>query len=196
MNLSRVQSEKNIASGRLLCPQQTVLLVVDVQERFVPVIHDVYPMMDNIAVLMQAAGILNVPVIVTEQYPKGLGHTIQQLSSIIKSSNISVFEKTEFGALVDNNVKAAIASERTQLVVCGIETHVCVNQTVHQALQQGFQTHVVHDAVSSRHTNNHQTALAKMTQSGAIATTTEMVLFEWLSTSKHPEFKAIQQLIK
>lgn len=185
------------SSSRLLNAKNSVLLVVDVQERFMPVIHGVEAMNDNIAVLIQAAQILGVPTVVTEQYPKGLGHTIEQLQSVLpEDGTVPVLEKVEFGALADSQVQAALPSERKQLVVCGIETHVCVNQTVHQALEQGWQTHVVRDAVSSRHPDNHATALEKMTQSGAIATTTEMVLFEWLSTSKHPQFKAIQQLIK
>lgn len=190
--------EATTTPSKLLAAEQSVLMVVDVQERFVPVIHDVYTMSDNIAVLIQAACILDVPVIVTEQYPKGLGPTISQLKQVFpeESGAVKVFEKTEFGSLTDANIQNAIPTGRKQLVVCGIETHVCVNQTVHQALEQGLQTHVVRDAVSSRHPDNHVTALQKMTQSGAVPTTTEMVLFEWLSTSKHPQFKAIQQLIK
>lgn len=176
--------------------QQSALLVVDLQERLLPNIHNYHQAVKNTVVLIKAAQLLDIPVMVSEQYVKGLGATVAAVSSVFNDKTI-VLEKTTFGVLAEPQLKQAFqALERSQVIVCGIETHVCVNQSVHQLLQLGYQCHVVQDAVSSRLPENKAAGLQKMQQSGAVVTSTEMALFELLEDSKHPLFKQVQSLIK
>jgi nicotinamidase-related amidase len=147
-------------------------------------------------VLVRAASILGIPVIVSEQYPKGLGHTVSKIKEVLPE-NALILDKTAFGCLGDNGIKAALAKvKRTQVLVCGLETHVCVNQTVHQLLDEGYEVHLATDALASREASNKSVGLRKMEQAGAIPSCVEMALFEWMGHSKHADFKELQGLIK
>src|SRR5690349_7099792 len=129
--------------SRLLSADNSMLLVIDVQEKFVPVIHDCDELVEKIEVLVQAAKRLNVPVVISEQYPAGLGPTVGELKNILPETAI-VMEKTAFGCLGDQGMRDTIAGlNRRQVIVCGIEAHVCVNQTVHQLLADGYEVHVI-----------------------------------------------------
>lgn len=183
-------------SDRLASAQDSLLLVVDIQERFVPIIHESDRVLKNTAILMQAANNLGVSIMVSEQYPKGLGPTAAELKRWYTPETVTL-EKSAFGCLEDQGMKDYLAaSGKRQMVVCGIEAHVCVNQTVHQLLSMGYPVFLVVDAVSSRTVANMQVGLQKMIQSGAIPCSTEMVLFEWMRDAAHPDFKAVQALIK
>ncbi len=176
--------------------KQAALLVVDIQERLVPSIYNYHQVVKNTAILIKACRELNIPVIVSEQYVKGLGPTVPTLRQLFHDETL-VLEKTTFGALGQPTIAMALKElERPQIMVCGIETHVCVNQSVHQLLAAGYQPHVVEDAVSSRLPENKTAGLGKMKQSGAIMTTTEMAVFELLYDAKNPAFKPVQALIK
>lgn len=188
-------------SSTLLSIETSALLIVDVQEKFLPGMHDPECLMLNLSRLIQGAERLNVPIVVTEQYPQGLGHTVAPLNALLPVS-AKKLEKRSFGAMAEPGflpvIQAAGLSEtgRRQIILCGIEAHICVNQTAHQLLQGGFQVHLVQDAISSRTAENRQIGIHKMVQAGVIPTSTEMVLFELLETAAHPEFKFIQSLIK
>jgi nicotinamidase-related amidase len=184
------------SSSRLLNTTNTVLLVVDMQEKFAQAIPTFGQIQHRIQTLIKACDILNVPVIVSEQYPKGLGHTIEGLLQCLPS-NALVLEKMSFGCGDDETIANTLKQlGKSQVIVCGIEAHVCVNQTVHQLLHGGYEVHLVQDAIDSRKTVDRDIAVSKMQQSGSIPSSLEMVLFELMQTAKHPQFKAIQSLVK
>jgi nicotinamidase-related amidase len=173
---------------------RAALAVIDVQEAFRPAVLDFDRVAGNVGVLVQGARILGLPVIVTEQYPKGLGHTVPEVAEHL--DGISPLEKTSFSAVGADGFPAALAEVRDQVVVCGIESHVCVNQTAEDLLAAGREVHVVGDAVTSRTAANRDLGLHKMEQSGATLTSVETALFELLREAGTPEFKEIQRLIK
>jgi isochorismate hydrolase len=179
----------------ILDAQDAVLLIIDVQEAFRKFIPDIDKLAKNICTLMKAAAILKLPVLVTEQYPKGLGRTISEISSTVGDHQL--FEKQCFSCCGSDEFASALASlSRKQVIVSGIEAHVCVNQTVHDLLLTGYKPHLVTDAVSSRLAQNKKIGLKKMIGSGAVPSTVEMCLFEMLINSGTESFKAVQQLVK
>lgn len=183
-------------TGRLLNPSEAVLLVVDIQERFVDAINECERVIKRSRIMLEACGKLGIPVIVSEQYPKGLGHTVRELLENLPE-NTPIFEKTAFGCGADPAIHEALAAlGRRQVMVCGIEAHVCVNQTVHQLLQAGYQVHLIQDAISSRSKKDAKTAFKKMHQSGAIPSGVEMAMFELMGNARHERFKELQALIK
>ncbi len=181
---------------RLLDPKKSALLVVDIQQKFVPIVHEAERIIAKTKALIEAAAILNIPIVVSEQYPKGLGRTVDELSEPLPGGTI-VCEKTSFGCLGDDHLAKKIrALKRKQIVVCGVETHVCVSQTVHQLLDAGYEVHLIEDALASRDPRNIEIGVRKMEQTGAIPSCVEMAIFEWMGHSKHADFKALQALIK
>jgi nicotinamidase-related amidase len=171
----------------LLTRDRAALVVVDVQESFRP-----YAIFERVAnacgKLVQAARILDVPALVSEQYPKGLGHT----ASEVGITDEPLIEKTVFSAARADGFDLG---GRDQAIVCGIETHVCVSQTVHDLLAAGIEVHVPADAVGSRHEIDYERGLQRMERAGAIVSTVEATLFELLGRAGTPEFKAVQKLI-
>ncbi len=175
---------------------ETGLILIDVQEAFRPVIDGFDRVVANCGILLEGFGVLDRPVLVSEQYPQGLGHTVPELEDRIPEGAARV-EKMRFSACgVTPFDEALQAAGCSTWVVAGIETHVCVNQTVHDLLARGFQVHVAADAVSSRTAANREAALEKMTADGARQTTAEMALFEMLEVAGTPEFKAISKLVR
>jgi nicotinamidase-related amidase len=171
----------------LLDRHRATLIVVDVQEGFRS--YDSFASVtDGCAKLLQAARILEVPCLVSEQYPKGLGHTAPEVG-LREEPRI---EKTVFSAARADGFEL---SGRTQAVVCGIETHVCVSQTVHDLLDRGVEVHVPADAVGSRHQLDYERGLERLERAGAVVSTVESVLFELLERAGTPEFKQVQRLI-
>ena len=174
----------------------TVLTIIDMQEGFRSPISDFAEMAAHIALVTHAAQLLNIPVIVTEQYPKGLGHTADEIKAVLPAG-INIIEKTAFSSCGASAFEAEL--ERTKalnVLICGLEAHVCVNQTTHDLLERGYRVHLLTDCITARSAQNKQVGLAKMQQSGAIPSSTEMALFELLRDSRHKQFKAIQKLIK
>jgi len=171
----------------LLARDRAALVVVDVQESFRP-----YAAFEDVASacakLVQAARILELPTLVSEQYPKGLGHTAPELGL----TDEPLIEKTVFSAARADGFDLA---GREQAIVCGIETHVCVSQTVHDLLQRGIEVHVPADAVGSRHSIDYERGLERLERAGAVVSTVEAALFELLERAGTPEFKAVQKLI-
>jgi nicotinamidase-related amidase len=177
----------------LLEREHATLVVVDVQEAFRPY-ASFAQVAASCAKLVQGARLLDVPRIVSEQYPRGLGHTAPEVGL----QDEPVIEKSVFSAArAEGFERAGIgAGGREQAIVCGIETHVCVSQTVHDLLARGVQVHVPADAVGSRHRLDYERGLERLQRAGAIVTTVESVLFELLERAGTPEFKAVQGLVK
>lgn len=172
---------------RTLDRERAALVVVDVQEAFRPAVEDFDAVVANTRRLMAGAEIMGVPVVVTEQYPKGLGHTARELGEV------HAVEKTCFSAARADGFDL---DGRDQALVCGIEAHVCVSQTAHDLLERGLEVHVASDAVTSRTFANRDVGLHKMEQSGAIVTSVETALFELLGAAGTDEFKEVQRLVK
>jgi len=171
----------------LLVRRRATLIVVDVQEGFRS--YDVFAdVASACAKLLEGSRVLDVPALVSEQYPKGLGHSAPELGLM----NEPTIEKTVFSAARADGFDLA---GREQAIVCGIEAHVCVSQTVHDLLDIGVEVHVPADAVGSRHPLDCERGLARMQSAGAVVTSVESVLFELLERAGTPEFKAVQQLI-
>lgn len=180
----------------ILSLKETAFLIVDVQEAFRQSIADLDEIARKIAIFARGVRLLNVPILVTEQYPKGLGKTVPEIAEVL-SDEIEFIEKTTFSscgapAFAEKLNRLAVK----QIVVAGIEAHVCVNQTVHDLLAQGFQAHLLADCISSRKEENKQIALTKMQASGALLSSVEQSLFELMRDAKNEQFKAIQKLIK
>lgn len=171
----------------LLDRERTALIVVDVQEGFRPY-ASFAGVADASRKLVQAARILDVPTLVSEQYPKGLGHTAPEVGI----EDERVIEKTVFSAARADGFDLG---GRSQALVCGIEAHVCVSQTVHDLLERGVEVHVPADAVGSRHRIDYERGLERLERAGAVVTTVESSLFELLGRAGTPEFKAVQKLI-
>jgi nicotinamidase-related amidase len=171
----------------LLSRERAALVVVDVQEAFRPY-ASFAGVAQSCAKLVRGARILGLPTQVSEQYPKGLGHTAPEVGL----EDEPRIEKSVFSAARAEGFDLA---GREQAVVCGIETHVCVSQTVHDLLERGVEVHVPADAVGSRHEVDYQRGLERMERAGAVVTTVEAALFELLERAGTPEFKEVQRLI-
>jgi nicotinamidase-related amidase len=171
----------------LLERERCALVVVDVQEAFRPY-ASFRGVADASAKLLQAARLLAIPRLVSEQYPKGLGHTAPEVGL----QDEQPISKTVFSAV---RAEGFDLEQRDQAVVCGIETHVCVSQTVHDLLARDVEVHVPADAVGSRHALDYERALERMERAGAVVSSVEAVLFELLERAGTPEFKEVQKLI-
>ena len=181
-------------SPDLMRPADTGLLVVDVQERLLPAITGHAELTWNVERLLDGARILGVRIGATEQYPEKLGPTVSQLAERLMEPAAS---KMAFSCGACDEIFSGWKGQGIHRVaVCGIETHVCVQQTVLDLLAAGMQVFVVVDAVGSRRSIDYDTALRRMELSGATLTTTEAVLFEWCGVSGTPEFKQISALVK
>jgi nicotinamidase-related amidase len=178
-------------SAPKLDPGRAALVVVDVQEAFRKVIPDFDDIARATATMVSGAEATSVPVIVTEQYPQGLGSTVPEVAERLPEGAERV-SKLVFSA---PEAEEFDLQGRDQAVVCGIEAHVCVNQTVLDLLDQGLEVHVVQDAVGSRTAENRDVGLHKAERAGAVITTVEMALFELVGRAGTDEFKQVQKLV-
>ncbi|MCS6873767.1 MAG: hydrolase [Pyrinomonadaceae bacterium] len=180
----------------LLQKEKCALVVVDMQEAFRHVIPDFSKIVSQIAALIEGCKILKVPILLTEQYPKGLGHTVEEIMKVIPE-DCPIYEKTSFSCCGAEEFLEKLSSiGANQILVCGIETHICVSQTAHDLIEKGFQVHLIADCVSSRYPENKLIGIEKLKQAGAILSSAEMALFEMMRSSSHPCFKQIQTLVK
>ena len=176
--------------------EDSLILIIDIQEKLLNAVFSREALEKKAAIIANAAGILNIPVVVTEQYPQGLGSTITSLKSVLKQ-NTRYFEKSAFSALDEPEIRESVKNfNKNHIIIFGIETHICVNQTTSALLKQGYEVSVIKDACASRVESEHMSGLERMNANGASVLTVETALFEWLKTSKHPNFKEIQYLIK
>ena len=177
----------------LLERAKSLLLLVDMQERLVPAMAGAADVTANCGNLLRAAHALGVPVLASEQYPKGLGPTIPELADLASRR----LEKVEFSAYANTAIRGELTQMgRLQVVLCGIEAHVCVLQTGLELIDAGFQVFVAADAVASRQPESREVALHRLGRAGATLITAEMALFEWLRSAGAPEFRAISKLIR
>jgi nicotinamidase-related amidase len=172
------------------------LLVVDVQEAFRGAVKDFPLIASRISTAVRAFDLLGIAPVITEQNPKGLGRTADEIMLSL-ADDTAIVEKTTFSAGREAGVLELLEkAEADQIVICGIETHICVNQTAHDLLDQGFAVHVLTDCVASRFDHDKQAGLSKMLASGVVPSCTEMAIFELMKDSKDERFRQIQALIK
>ena len=179
----------------LIKPDQSCLIVIDIQERLVPAMQAPARVIRNTRTLMMAATRLGVPMRLTEQYPKGLGHIVPELGELAR--NGKTFEKMHFSCMNEPAFAAEFKSlNRRQAVIVGMEAHICVMQTGVDLMEQGFEIFVVTDATASRTLESEKACLDRLSAAGAGIVTTEMVVFEWLGRAGTPEFKELLREIK
>jgi len=178
----------------LLERNRSQLLMVDIQERLLLAMAEAGPVVKNGGRLLEAARTLTVPVVVSEQYPAGLGRTGPELANLAPAN--AIHEKMEFSCFANAALRAALSSEGRQTVIFGIEAHVCVLQTAIEMAADRRDVTIVVDAIGSRANDSKEVALRRMQDAGVRLATTEMVLFEWLRRAGTPEFKTISRLIR
>ena len=179
----------------ILDKSKTALLIIDIQEKILAVMQNTESVVGNTLKLIKGFKILNSPIFITEQYPKGLGPTQKDISNELE--NIEVLQKMSFSGIGAENLFPRLKEKNIQqVVVTGIEAHVCVQQTVLDLIENKFQVNIAVDAVSSRHEIDYETAINRMRSHSAEITTTESILFEMLRVSGTDEFKQISRVIK
>ena len=172
-------------------------MLIDIQEKLAPHIAEHRKLLKKTAILIQGLQALNIPIMVNEQYPKGLGHTLPELTQLLSEKNTPVFEKTTFSACDTPTSWHHIAQQnRNNVILFGTETHVCVMQTALDLLDNGMQPIIITDAVGSRDLYDRKIAIRRMRRAGAVVTTTEAILFELCRSSEDPAFKTISALVK
>jgi nicotinamidase-related amidase len=179
----------------MLNVDNSVLLVIDIQEKLYRAIYQKEQMLDNLQRLIKGIKVLEIPILVTEQYPQGLGATIPEITQLLP--DVKRLPKVCFSCCADEAILREIKKlNRKQVLIAGIESHICVYQTTADLIAEGYEVFGVSDAISSRTAENRDTGLKMMTQSGAKLTNTEAALFELLKVAKGDKFKAISQIIR
>ena len=186
----------NEAARRPLRPEECALAVIDIQEKLLPPIWEKERMVRNSQLLIRAATVMNLPLLVSTQYARGLGATVPEIASLL--SGVKVIDKLEFGCFNNGDYCSAAGklANRNTLLLCGMETHICVMQTALGALNQGMQVHVAADAVSSRTELNWKIGLNRMQTAGAVISSTEMMVYELMGKSGTAQFKEMLKWIK
>jgi nicotinamidase-related amidase len=174
--------------------EETVLMVIDIQEKLIPAMKYGKEIIQNTNTLVSIAQKLGLPIIVTEQYPKGLGKTVSELSNNLGEA--LTYEKMTFSGYTNELAAALKLQGKKKIIVTGTETHVCVFQTVRDLLAEGYEVFVVNDAVCSRTKENYRNGLTLMSSMGAVVTNTETVFFDLIKQSGTPLFKELSKLIK
>ena len=181
--------------SKLLKPGTAALLVIDIQERILPVMNNYQRVVDNTIKLIKGFKVLGASIYYTEQYPKGLGPTVRSIAE--EMGDIKPFDKMTFSCSGAGNLFDELKSKNIlQVVVCGIEAHVCVQQTVLDLVENGFQVNLAADAVSSRKDIDYSVALDRMRHHGIELSTTESILFELLNICGTPQFKEVSKIVK
>ncbi|OGI21092.1 MAG: hypothetical protein A2287_06020 [Candidatus Melainabacteria bacterium RIFOXYA12_FULL_32_12] len=183
-------------NSSLLNIDTTALLIIDIQEKLLKAQFEQEKIIKNVSILAETAKILDIPVIISEQYPQGLGFTIKEIKEKLPE-NTDFFEKTSFNCCLESGFTDQIHRiNRKQILICGMEAHICVHQTVHSLISLGYDVHIIQDAVTSRKQSEYEYGLKRMISYGAIPNCTEMAIFELIKCAKHPQFKSIQNLVK
>ncbi len=187
----------NIIIDRLSNAAQSQLLIIDVQQKLIPSIpaEVINLVIKNINAMQEMALLLKIPSLITEQYPKGLGSTSKAILEKYQP-NSAITEKTSFSCCHATDFSTNINHTRQQLILVGMESHVCVLQTALALISQQKTVFVVEDAICSRFKKHHRNALARMSNEGVIITNSESVMFEWLRDANHPHFKTASKLIR
>ncbi|UCG71235.1 MAG: hydrolase [Thermoplasmata archaeon] len=179
----------------ILTKENTALVVVDVQEKLLPYVVDKEKVVDNIKMMIKFAHIMDIPVILTEHYPKGLGTTVTEINEVLKE--YSPKKKVIFSCFGSPGFSKKIKElDVKRIMICGIESHICVEQTTLDAMDSGYEVHVIADAISSRTRMNRDFGIDKMRQFGAIISSTEMAMYEIMERADTEEFKEVLKLVK
>jgi nicotinamidase-related amidase len=190
-------TEYSEMARRALEAEQCALVVIDIQEKLLPPIFQKEQLLRNAQLLIRAAGILKIPVLVSTQYAKGLGGTVPEISSLLEGNE--AIDKTLFscfGSAAFCNELKRLPGRRNTLLLCGMESHICVTQTALGALREGYVVHVASDAVSSRAEWNWKIGLERMRAAGAVISSTEMVIYELMRSSSSAAFKELLPHLK
>jgi nicotinamidase-related amidase len=185
------------AARRTLEPQHCALVVVDIQEKLLPPIFNKEALVKNSQLLIRLAKILDLPVMVTTQYSKGLGPTLPEIASLL--ADVTPTDKLEFSCFGSDAFRShlkALPGDRNTVLLCGMEAHICVMQTALGALNEGYLVHVATDAVGSRAESNWKVGLDRMKSAGAVMSSTEMMMYELLRCSGTPAFKELLPHLK
>ena len=178
-----------------ILPQDTMAIAVDYQERLIPAMHEKEILIKNSNLLLSGLKMLDIPVIVSRQYPEGLGDTVVELNQAVEG--FPVYDKTSFSCYDEKSIKEVIDGyDRKTVIMCGVEAHICVLQTLIDLQAGGFQTIMVSDCVGSRQKRDTKMGLKRALSEGALPATYESLLFELTRNSKNPRFKAISKLVK
>jgi nicotinamidase-related amidase len=183
--------ERSVDGGAKLDPRRAALVVIDVQEAFRKAVPGFDQVVRAVAALVRGAEVMEIPIVVTEQYPEGLGRTVPELAEVLPQG-VAPIEKVCFSA---SQAEGFDLAGRDQALVAGIEAHVCVNQTVLDLLARGLEVHVPRDATDSRYEENKEVALEKLERAGAVITSVETALFELVGRAGTDEFKRGQGLV-
>lgn len=192
-----IPAEASDVTRLALQAEHCALIVVDIQEKLLPPIFNKDELVKNAQLLVRLANILEIPTIVTTQYARGLGRTVQEIASLLLETR--PIDKLQFGCFGCGEFRSALKSLpglRNTLLVCGMETHICVMQTVLGALNDGYLVHVASDAVGSRVRWNWEIGLDRVRAAGAVISTTEMMIYELLRSSGTPQFKEMLPYLK
>jgi len=190
------QVRQSEAARRPLLAEECALAVIDIQEKLLPAIWEKERLVRNSQLLIRLAEMMSIPVIATTQYVKGLGQIVPEIASLLPDTN--PMDKLEFGCFGNGEFCSAVSrlAGRNTLLLCGMETHICVLQTALGALNQGLNVHVAADAVSSRAELNWKLGLERMRDAGAVISSTEMMMYELMGKSGTPVFKEMLKFIK
>jgi len=180
-----------------LSATSSVLFLVDIQNRLLPSVPTTTGnrLLKATQLLVEAARLYEVPTMVSEQYPQGLGPTVEPLAKLLDPMN--PYEKCEFSGWQNEQIAAALrAFDRTSVILCGIEAHICVLQTALDLLDQGYNVHVASDAIASRESANYDIATNLMRDAGAVISSSETIAFQWARQAGTPKFKALSKLVR
>jgi nicotinamidase-related amidase len=189
-NLSAISNEYSEIARRPLEPDQCALLVVDIQEKLLPPIFQKDQVVRNSKLLIRAAGVLKIPAVISTQYAKGLGQTVPEIASLLPETG--AIDKDRFSCFGSDAFCAQLKrlpGKRNTLLLCGMESHICVMQTALAGLREGYIVHIASDAVSSRTEWNWKIGLERMRAAGAVISSTEMMIYELMRSSSSPAFK-------
>ncbi len=187
-----------MGTKRLIRPEDSVLMIIDVQEKFVPVIPDIEKVIDNSCFMLEVAQLFSMEIIITEQNPSSLGKTVGNISDVASEIGKSDrFEKMTFSCWRDDGIRSVLANlNRGTILLCGIETPVCILQTGIDLLRSGFDVYLCVDAIAARKELDHKVAISRLVDAGAIAGTVEMAAFELMESADRSEFKSLLGIIK
>jgi nicotinamidase-related amidase len=196
-NLSAISTEYSEIARRPLESDQCALIVVDIQEKLLPPIFQKDQLVSNSKLLIRAAGVLKIPAVMTTQYAKGLGKTVPEIASLLPETEAIDKDRFScFGSDVFCTLLKRLPGKRNTLLLCGMESHICVMQTALAALREGYIVHVASDAVSSRTEWNWKIGLERMRAAGAVISSTEMMIYELMRSSSSPTFKEMLPHLK
>ncbi len=178
----------------VLSAEDSILICIDFQEKLMPRIANAKFIIERTALAIKAFRTLGVPIVITEQYPKGLGRTVPELRAL---QEVEPIEKIHFNCFEEEGFRRAIEGfRRGKLLMSGVETHICVAQTALEAIRRGFEVHILEDATSSRSELDREIGLRRMERAGAIPSSVEMAIYEILRRAGTPEFKEVLKLVK